>query len=140
MIAYKHPTIASLKRTLARVSLIVVFLHTVGACSFFEPHKIAIQQGNLVSSKALAKLELGMNKDQVSYLLGTPLAVDTFDPDYWIYNYSVRKDTELLSDQRVKLRFSENKLTSIEAQGLKLPPSLTGEEQPAVSQGDERES
>lgn len=89
-----------------------------GGCSFFEPHKVSIQQGSLVTPKALGQVEPGMSQEQVRYLLGTPLSVDTFDPDLWIYGSSIRRDTKLLTRQLVKLRFLEDKLVSIESEGI----------------------
>lgn len=87
-------------------------------CSFFEPHKISIQQGNLISVRALQQLEIGMSKEQVRYLMGTPLSVDTFDPDYWLYSYTLRRDTEVLGKNHVKLRFEDDQLTKIETEGF----------------------
>lgn len=96
--------------------LILAFV--LASCSFFEPHKIPIQQGNLVNQKALKNVELGMSKEQVSYLLGTPLSVDAFDPDYWIYHYSIRRDEKLVKNQRIKLRFEDDQLATIETEGI----------------------
>lgn len=59
-----------------------------------------------------------MSKEQVSYLLGTPLSVDAFDPDYWIYHYSIRRDEKLIQNQRIKLRFKDDQLKTIETEGI----------------------
>ncbi|HEX5638142.1 MAG TPA: outer membrane protein assembly factor BamE, partial [Gammaproteobacteria bacterium] len=43
-----------------------------------EAHKIDIQQGNQVNAEDLDRLKIGMTKQQVKYLLGTPLLQDSF--------------------------------------------------------------
>ncbi|WP_431476473.1 outer membrane protein assembly factor BamE [Massilia eburnea] len=40
---------------------------------FFSPYRPDIQQGNFVSQEMLGQLKNGMSKDQVKFLLGTPL-------------------------------------------------------------------
>ena len=108
-------------------------LFIVTGCAFFEPHKIPVQQGNLVNRKALGDVELGMTKEQVAYLLGTPLSVDSFDPDYWVYQYTVRRDERLLQKELVKLRFSNDQLLSIETEGI--PGFEKGEDEAAPDNG-----
>ena len=105
-----HTTLFGMLLAMATISL--------SNCSFFEPHKISIQQGNLVSARALQQLEVGMSKEQVRYLMGTPLSVDTFDPDYWLYSYTLRRDTEVLGKNHVKLRFEDDQLATIETEGF----------------------
>lgn len=49
--------------------------------------KTDIQQGNEVDPEQVAKLQVGMSKEQVEFLLGTPLLVDAFHSDRWDYVY-----------------------------------------------------
>ena len=116
----KLPLLSSSKTFawLRPIAKALILASILTSCSFFEPHKIPIQQGNLVNHKALKNVELGMSKEQVSYLLGTPLSVDVFDPDYWIYHHSIRRDEKLLKNQRIKLRFNDNQLAAIETEGI----------------------
>jgi outer membrane protein assembly factor BamE len=50
-------------------------------------YKIDIPQGNIITDEQLDKLEPGMTQEQVSFLLGTPLLVDSFHQDQWDYIY-----------------------------------------------------
>ena len=50
-------------------------------------YKIDIQQGNAVEAETVNKITLGMNKEQVRFVLGSPLIVDSFHPDRWDYIY-----------------------------------------------------
>ena len=46
-----------------------------------------IQQGNYISQEAVSQLKSGMTKDQVRFVLGTPLVADIFHEDRWDYVY-----------------------------------------------------
>ncbi|HET7757344.1 MAG TPA: outer membrane protein assembly factor BamE [Steroidobacteraceae bacterium] len=50
-------------------------------------YRMNIQQGNYLEGKTVAKLEVGMTRSQVRYLLGTPMVPDLFDKDRWDYVY-----------------------------------------------------
>ena len=55
--------------------------HAIGA------YRIEIQQGNYVSQEMVSQLKLGMSKEQVRFVLGTPLVTDIFHGDRWDYVY-----------------------------------------------------
>ena len=49
----------------------------LGACTTIpglSPHRMEIQQGNFITQEMVAQLKPGMTRDQVRFLLGTPLA------------------------------------------------------------------
>jgi outer membrane protein assembly factor BamE len=48
-------------------------------------YKQNIQQGNALEQEDLDQLELGMSKNQVAFLLGTPAIRDPFHQDRWDY-------------------------------------------------------
>lgn len=79
-----------------------------------SPHRIEVQQGNLVTQEMVARLKPGMTPSQVRFLLGTPLIVDPFHVNRWDYAYSISKGGEVLERRRVTLRFENDRLTSIE--------------------------
>ena len=58
-----------------------------GGCVYRMP----IQQGNFLEPRVVDKLEIGMTRAQVRYLLGTPMVPDTFDADRWDYLYYLKK-------------------------------------------------
>ena len=63
-----------------------------------------IQQGNVVTQEEINKLEPGMSKAQVRYLLGTPLLVDVFHQDRWDYIYSMQEGRDPRSQERNRSR------------------------------------
>ena len=60
----------------------------LGACGvpqIVTPYRMEIQQGNYVSQEMVSQLKPGMSKEQVRFILGTPLVTDIFHADRWDY-------------------------------------------------------
>lgn len=55
-------------------------------CVYRQP----IYQGNLMEAEAVQQLQVGMNKEQVLNLLGTPSIADPFNTNRWDYTSSQR--------------------------------------------------
>jgi outer membrane protein assembly factor BamE len=53
-------------------------------------YRMDIQQGNYLEGKTVDRLEVGMTRTQVRYLLGTPMVPAIFDHDRWDYVYYFR--------------------------------------------------
>lgn len=88
----------------------------LSACSgsrFLRPHKIAIQQGNVITQEMVDRLKPGMTKKQVKFVLGTPLIVDTLNFDEWHYIYSLRLGNGDTLKKVFTVLFADNKLTEI---------------------------
>lgn len=54
---------------------------------FIKVYKIDVQQGNSLDAEDVNKIQLGMSKEQVRFVLGTPIIIDSFHPDRWDYIY-----------------------------------------------------
>ena len=68
------------------ISIYILFaaLLIVG-CSFPGIHRDHIKQGNQLITERVERLEIGMTKNQVQFLLGSPITVNTFNSNRWIY-------------------------------------------------------
>ena len=71
-----------------------------------KPYRIEIQQGNYISQEMLAQLKLGMTREQVRYVLGTPLVTDIFHADRWDYVY-YRERTGRAEQRRISVHFDK---------------------------------
>ncbi|WP_225984678.1 outer membrane protein assembly factor BamE [Noviherbaspirillum aerium] len=86
----------------------------------FSPYKIDIQQGNFVSREMVAQLKEGMQRpegvtrEQVRFVLGTPLLTDIFHSDRWDYAFRLKKRTGEVISSNVTVFFKENRLVNIE--------------------------
>ena len=54
-------------------------------CSFPGIYKDHVKQGNQLITERIERLKIGMTRDQVQFLLGSPITVNTFNPNRWIY-------------------------------------------------------
>ncbi len=70
--------------------LLLVAMLMVG-CSGIIPdaYRIDIPQGNLITQEKVEAVEIGMSRQQVQHILGSPLLADTFNQKRWDYFYSV---------------------------------------------------
>ncbi len=102
----------------------VFLVLSLTACSpsiLYTPHKMDVQQGNVVTEDMLGKVKPGMTKSQVRFALGTPLISDPFHAERWDYVYRFRKDGELTEHSRLTVIFEDDKLKKVE--GTALAPS-----------------
>jgi outer membrane protein assembly factor BamE len=83
-----------------RLSYITALIAAAGllsGCSFgtitdrINPYRIDVRQGNYVDQEMVAQLRRGMTREQVRFVLGTPLVVDMFRNDRWDYVYRFTK-------------------------------------------------
>lgn len=94
-----------------------IIMFVIGGCSKDKipgVYRIDIQQGNEVKQDMINKLKPGMTKNQVAYVMGTPLLIDTFHPDRWDYLYTIHPGNGERSQRRITLFFKDDKLQQIE--------------------------
>jgi outer membrane protein assembly factor BamE len=72
-----------------RFLLIAIILATFAASSGCV-YRLNIAQGNLIEQKDLDQVELGMTRNQVRFLLGTPMIDDPFHVNRWDYVYFLK--------------------------------------------------
>lgn len=70
------------------VALLALMLSACSSLEFPWVYKISVQQGNILDQEDIDQLEIGMTKRQVQFVMGSPLLVDTFNPNRWDYYYS----------------------------------------------------
>ena len=74
-----------------------------------------IQQGNLLDREQVDQVEVGMTRSQVRFLLGTPMVIDSFDPNRWDYIYSLQRGHSRKVEKRhLVVWFDGDKVTRIE--------------------------
>ena len=60
-----------------------------------------IPQGNRIDPVLVEQLEIGMSRNQVKFLLGTPAIVDLYHPDQWHYVYYLKTGNDDNYEKRV---------------------------------------
>lgn len=92
----------------------------LAGCSFdaltsrVSPYRIDIRQGNFVEQEMVAQLKKGMTRDQVRFVLGTPLVVDPFHPDRWDYVYLFRPGGGEAQQRVLSVFFDSDRLDRVE--------------------------
>jgi outer membrane protein assembly factor BamE len=75
----------------SRLLLVAASSVLIAACSykpsFINEYKIDIQQGNVLTQEMVAQLKPGQTREQVRFLLGTPMVADIFHQQRWDYLY-----------------------------------------------------
>lgn len=93
-------------------------LGLLAGCSFFSPYKRDIPQGNLVSESMVSQLKTGMTREQVVYVMGSPLLDNAFDTDQWDYIYQVHKADGKVVTRRVSISYDNGMVDRIEKEGV----------------------
>lgn len=90
--------------TFSRLATTVLVFSVVSACTtvprFINEYKIDIQQGNVLTQEMVSQLRPGLTKDQVRFILGTPVLTDMFHGNRWDYVYSLRKGNSGQTEMR----------------------------------------
>jgi len=94
-----------------RKILILFCLLSLASCSVY---KIDIQQGNALDAKKVQQLHLGMNKQQVTFLLGSAMLKDAFHKNRWDYLYRLEQDGKEVAKSTLTLYFVHDKLSRID--------------------------
>ena len=77
-------------------------------------YKLPTRQGNVIDQKQLNELKIGMTREQVHFLLGTPVASSSFEPDRWDYFGYYKPPRGSATTRTVTLFFDGDKLARVE--------------------------
>src|SRR6187549_1367056 len=110
-----------MKMSLYRVSggaLAVLAAALLPACKSIDvpkvpgvtPYRMVIQQGNFISQEMVAQLKPGMTKEQVRFVLGTPLVTDIFHADRWDYVFFRELGNGKKEHRHLSVFFKDDKL------------------------------
>lgn len=98
---------------------VIALLPVLAACSssagitnYLKPYRIDVRQGNMVTQEMVAQLKPGLTKDQVRFILGTPLVADMFHADRWDYVYRFRpgRNPDDAQERSLAVFFADGKL------------------------------
>jgi outer membrane protein assembly factor BamE len=84
----------------------------------FSPYRPDIQQGNFISQEMLAQLKVGQTRDQVKFILGTPLLTDAFHASRWDYPFYLARGNGELTKARVTVYFKDDKVEKFDGGNL----------------------
>ena len=94
---------------------IIVLAAALDACSWVprpvREYKIDIQQGNVLTQEMVGQLRPCLSRDQVRFILGTPMLMDIFHANRWDYVYRLQKgSTGEVEERKFSVFFDDNDL------------------------------
>ena len=110
----------NLMRKLLVLALIFSTLAFTSACVY----RASIAQGNLIEQDDLDQVEVGMTRNQVRFLLGTPLIDDPFHAARWDYIYYIRIGRDNAAFKRWVTIVFENDIVTEVTKDQELNPDL----------------
>jgi outer membrane protein assembly factor BamE len=101
---------------------VTVFLVACSGINFSEwrfPYMYPVQQGNYINQQQLSQLQLGMTKEQVTFVIGHPVSQFMFNSNQWQYIYQDYKNDKLKDSYILNLNFdaTTQKLIQVESAG-----------------------
>ncbi len=109
-----------------------LFLVLLTACSstpeissLLTPYRIDIRQGNHITQEMVSQLKPGQSRDQVRFILGTPLISDPYHAERWDYVYRFQPGHGEAQQRRVTIFFSDGKLSRIAGDVMGKETSIT---------------
>lgn len=98
-------------------AVIPLTISMLTGCSVMEKmvYRIDINQGNYVEQQAVEQLKFGMSKEQVRYVMGSPMLVENGYPNTWYYIYLHTEGHKDSIQKNLFVHFSnEGQLVNIE--------------------------
>ena len=92
--------------------LIIIISLLIYSCSNTEIYRVTITQGTVFAQEDLDKLEIGMTKDQDSFVMRQPSFENFFEKNVWNYIYKITTGDNVDMEKKVKLIFDEKNLLS----------------------------
>jgi len=102
--------LASILRNSVAVCVLAVALSACGSTKWGFPYRADVQQGNWVTAEQVARLEQGMTREQVRYVLGTPTLQDIFHANRWDYPYYNKPGYGNAQERRFTVWFENDQL------------------------------
>jgi outer membrane protein assembly factor BamE len=88
--------------------------------TFLKPYRPDVQQGNVVTKEMVDQLRPGMSREQVRFLLGTPLLTSIFHQDRWDYVFRLARGSGEVQSRKLAVFFKDNRLDRFESDDM--PP------------------
>ncbi|WP_328286635.1 MULTISPECIES: outer membrane protein assembly factor BamE [Halomonadaceae] len=104
-------------QNLIKIVIFSLVLVLVSGCSYLSVYKRDLPQGNLITQDMLAQLELGMSREQVQYVMGSPLLEAPFNGNQWDYVFRLDEAYGGVIYKRLTLTFDNDRLVDIQTFG-----------------------
>lgn len=97
-----------LKRSLSLMALVCLGVSLSGCWLVYRPD---IKQGNVLTPEKIQHIHPGMDKAQVTALLGSPVLTNVFEKNQMIYVYTVQPGHAPFKAQHLRIYFENGLVT-----------------------------
>ena len=104
----------AMRQLIPAALLIVAVSGCTAVVDFVKPYRIDVRQGNYVTQDMVSQLKPGMSRDQVRFVLGTPLVSDIFHADRWDYVYRFQPGKGVAQERRLTVIFEGGRLLRLD--------------------------
>lgn len=80
------------------------------AARVITPYKVDILQGNVLTQEQVQVLQVGMSREQVRDILGTPLLTSVFHADRWDYVFTLKRQGQASQRRHLSVWFQGDRL------------------------------
>lgn len=94
-----------------RIITALLLVLSLSACGLY--YHTPVRQGNVLTPATVTRLESGMTKAQVRYLMGTALIQSGFEDNRWDYVFYYRNPDAYVRQSKISLYFINNRLAHI---------------------------
>lgn len=116
---------------ISRIRLLKAALYLIIGASLLvlngcvRSYRVEIQQGNVISAEQIEKITPGTSRNEVRFILGTPLIEDPFHAERWDYFYSLDPAKgELVTKYRLSVWFENDQVLRTVVEGAGLPGAI----------------
>lgn len=106
---YSNGNDSKMQRKILNTLALFLLSLSLSACI----HKVTIEQGNVITQDMVNQLRTGMTSDQVQFIMGHPVLVETFEANRADYVYTLQTNGGPIGKKRITLLFQDGRLTSI---------------------------
>ena len=117
--------------SISRIRLLKAALYLITGASLLtlngcvRSYRVEIQQGNVISAEQIEKITPGTSRNEVRFILGTPLIEDPFHAERWDYFYSLDPAKgELVTKYRLSVWFENDQVLRTVVEGAGLPGAI----------------
>ena len=117
--------------SISRIRLLKAALYLIIGASLLtlngcvRSYRVEIQQGNVINAEQIEKITPGTSRNEVRFILGTPLIEDPFHAERWDYFYSLDPAKgELVTKYRLSVWFENDQVLRTVVEGAGLPGAI----------------
>jgi len=129
------PSLKKLRNGVAICALALV-VSACGGTKWGFPYRADVQQGNWITAEQVARLEKGMTREQVRFILGTPVLQDIFRTDRWDYTYYNKPGYGKAEERKLTVWFNGDLLDRWENDALPDRQPFQKQDSGKLSQGE----